>query len=57
MKGKAILLVRVSTQKQDFDEQEKQLYNLAVADGFAEHSIIPICEKESGIKLKEDERR
>lgn len=57
MEGKAILLVRVSTQKQDFDEQEKQLYNLAVADGFAEHSIIPICEKESGIKLKEDERK
>jgi|GEM_PF-2929783 len=27
---KAILLVRVSTQKQDFDAQESELYNLAI---------------------------
>lgn len=54
---KAILLVRVSTDRQDFDEQEQQLFNLAVADGFAERDIIAICEKESGIKLKEEDRR
>lgn len=54
---KAILLVRVSTDRQDFDEQEKQLYDMAIADGFSDCDIIPICEKESGIKLKEDERK
>lgn len=54
---KAILLVRVSTKKQNFDEQEKQLYNLAIADGFNDDNIIIIAEKESGIKLSEDERK
>lgn len=51
-----ILLVRVSTSKQQFDEQELQLYNMAIADGFKDSDIIPICEKESGIKLSEEER-
>lgn len=55
--SKAILLVRVSTERQDFDEQERELYQLALSDGFTEENIIPICEKESGIKLKEEERR
>ena len=55
-KGKAILLVRVSTQKQDFDAQEKELYNMALFDGYKDSDIIPICEKESGIKLSEEER-
>lgn len=55
--NKAILLVRVSTEKQNFDEQEQQLYQMALADGFAESAIIAVCEKESGIKLREDERR
>lgn len=54
---KAILLVRVSTEKQNFDEQEKQLYDLAVADGYDDNNIIIIAEKESGIKLSEDERK
>lgn len=54
---KAILLVRVSTERQNFDEQEKQLYNLAIADGFKDDNIIIIAEKESGIKLSEDERK
>ena len=54
---KAILLVRVSTERQNFDEQEQQLYNLALADGFKDNEIIPIAEKESGIKLSEDERK
>ena len=55
--GKAILLVRVSTERQSFDAQEQELFQLAVSDGYAESDIIPICEKESGIKLKEDERK
>lgn len=54
---KAILLVRVSTEDQDYTEQEKDLYQLAYADGFKDSDIIPICEKESGIKLTEDERK
>lgn len=55
--GKAILLVRVSTERQSFDAQEQELFQLAVSDGYAESDIIPICEKESGIKLKEEERK
>lgn len=55
--GKAILLVRVSTERQSFDAQEQELFNLALADGYTDSNIIPICEKESGIKLKEEERK
>lgn len=55
--AKAILLVRVSTDRQSFDEQEQQLFQLAIKDGYTEDNIIPICEKESGRKLKEDERK
>lgn len=53
-RNKCLLLVRVSTQKQDFDEQEKELYQLALNDGYTD--IIAICEKESGIKLSEEDR-
>lgn len=53
---KAILLVRVSTKAQDFDEQEREIYNMAIKDGYKPEDIIPICEKESGIKLSEEER-
>ncbi len=53
---KAILLVRVSTKAQDFDEQEREIYDMAIKDGYSPESIIPICEKESGIKLAEEER-
>lgn len=53
---KAILLVRVSTQTQELDAQEKELYELAYRDGYTDADIIPIAEKESGIKLKEEER-
>ena len=55
--GKAILLVRVSTERQSFDAQEQELFQLAIADGYSENDIIPVCEKESGIKLKEEERK
>lgn len=53
---KCILLVRVSTDRQDFTEQEKQLYELAKRDGYDDNSIIIIAEKESAIKLSEEER-
>lgn len=55
--GKAILLVRVSTERQEFDEQEKELYNMAIEDGYTDSEIIPVCEKESAIKLSENERK
>lgn len=53
---KAILLVRVSTSVQELDEQERELYQLAIKEGYKPEDIIPICEKESGIKLSEEER-
>lgn len=56
VRNKCLLLVRVSTLKQDFDEQEKELYQLALNDGYTDENIIAICEKESGIKLSEEDR-
>jgi len=53
---KCILLVRVSTEKQSFEAQEKELFDLALQDGYTEEQITPIAIKESGIKLKEEER-
>ena len=53
---KAILLVRVSTTVQELKEQEREVYELAIKDGYKDEDIIPICEKESAIKLKEEER-
>lgn len=44
---KAILLVRVSTDRQEFDEQERIIYNQAIKDGYSDCDIIAIREKES----------
>ena len=52
---KAILLVRVSTKAQDFDEQEREIYNMAIKDGYLPECIIPVCEK--GIRYKVGRRR
>ena len=59
MSKKCCLLVRVSTEKQSFDEQEKELYQMAVRDGYKDDGkhIIPISYKESAIKLNEEERQ
>lgn len=54
---KCILLVRVSTESQSFDEQEKELYELARSFGYTNEEIVSVAEKESGIKLKEEERK
>ena len=54
---RCILLVRVSTEYQSYDEQEKELYNMALSYGYSPNQIVPISEKESGRKLKEDERK
>lgn len=54
---KCILFVRVSTELQNFDEQEKELYQMAIYDGYLPQNIIAIAEKESGRKLSEEERK
>ena len=51
---KAILLVRVSTEAQDFTEQEREIWQMAINDGYKPEDIISIAEKESGIKLEEE---
>ena len=51
-----ILLVRVSTEKQSYDAQMKELHETALKAGYAEKDIVPVAEKESGIKLSEEER-
>ncbi len=54
--SKAILFSRVSTERQSLDEQTKEIYDMAISDGYTDDDIIIIEEKESGIKLSEDER-
>lgn len=51
---KAIILVRVSTQLQDFEQQKKELIQYAHSKGYNELTFIE--DKESAIKLKEEER-
>lgn len=53
---KAILLVRVSTLAQSLDQQTKQLLTYAISKGYDENNLIIIEDKESGIKLSEEER-
>ncbi|MDE6089845.1 MAG: recombinase family protein [Duncaniella sp.] len=54
---KCILLVRVSSDKQSFDEQEKELYQMAIADGFTDNNIISIAMVESATMKSEEERK
>lgn len=56
MNRKAILLVRVSTLYQDYSEQEAIVRQAALADGFSDEQIISIKDKESAIKLTEEQR-
>ena len=46
---KCILLVRVSTEAQSYDEQEKELYDLAHFYGYKDKDISSIATKESAI--------
>lgn len=57
MEKKCILFVRISTELQHFDEQEQELFQMALNDGYLRNNIIPIAEIESGRKLKEEERK
>lgn len=53
---KCILLVRVSTEAQSYEEQEKELYDLAHFYGYKDKDISSIATKESAIKLDEEDR-
>ena len=53
---KAIILARVSTAKQSYDEQVNDLIALAIKDGYTKRQIKVIKNKESGIKLDEEHR-
>lgn len=53
---KAVLFVRVSTEKQTVESQIEALKRSASIDGFGDSDIIVIAKKESGVKLKEAER-
>ena len=53
---KCILLIRVSTMAQDLQQQTDKVREQAILDGYLPENIITIEEKESGIKLKEEER-
>ena len=55
--GKVILFSRVSTLGQDLTQQNNELYAEAKRNGFTESDIILIENKESAIKLDEEERK
>ena len=54
--NRCICLARVSTSKQSYAEQVKDLKELAMKDGYKESDIIVIKNKESAIKLDEEHR-
>lgn len=53
---KCILLSRVSTHSQDLKQQTDELITAAHKDGYTDDNIIIIEDKESAIKLSEEER-
>ena len=55
--GRIVLFLRVSTLGQQLDSQENSLRRAALADGFSESDFIVIGNKESAIKLSEEERK
>ena len=54
--GRIVLFVRVSTLGQQLESQEDSLRRAALADGHSESDFIIISNKESAIKLSEEER-
>ena len=54
--GRIVLFVRVSTLGQQLESQEDSLRRAALADGHSESDFIIIGNKESAIKLSEEER-
>jgi len=53
---KCILLVRVSTAKQNLTQQTEKVKDEALKDGYLEENIIILEDKESAVKLSEEER-
>lgn len=56
MRNKAIILSRVSSFHQDLKQQTEAVYTEVLKDGYKEEDIIVIEDKESAIKLSEEER-
>lgn len=54
--SKCILLVRVSTEGQDLSQQTEKVKEEAIKDGFKPKDIITLEDKESAVKLSEEER-
>ena len=54
--GRIVLFVRVSTIGQQLESQEDSLRRAALADGYKEADFVIISNKESAIKLSEEER-
>lgn len=57
MANKAILLIRVSSERQDYEAQTDELVQFAKSFGYADKDLILIQDKESAIKLSEEERQ
>jgi DNA invertase Pin-like site-specific DNA recombinase len=59
MAKKAILLIRVSTERQDYEAQTTELIRFATSEtfGYSQEDLIIIRDKESAIKLSEEERQ
>ena len=53
---KAVIFARVSTEAQDYTEQVNRMTAVAIADGYSRNDLVVISNKESAIKLSEDER-
>lgn len=53
---KAILLVRVSSTHQDLVQQTEKVKAEAIKDGYSENDLIVLEDKESAVKLSEEER-
>lgn len=54
---KCIVLARVSTEKQSYDEQILQLKHLAMADGYPEKNIIVVQNKEHAVGVTSRKQR
>lgn len=57
MMGKCICFSRVSTKRQDLDQQTSAIIDEAKKLGYDDESIVMVEFKESGISLKEEERQ
>lgn len=55
--GKALLLIRVSSERQDYEAQTDELIQFVKSFGYTDDDLILIQDKESAIKLSEEERQ